>query len=602
MTVVDFPVRHVEPRHHKLDRRHLERLAIVYVRQSSLRQVKHNQESTRLQYGLRKRAQSLGWHPDRVQVIDDDLGVSGSSIAGRHGFQRLLSEIALDHVGLILGVEMSRLARSNLDWHQLLELCARFGTLIADLDGLYDPMAYNDRLLLGLKGTMSEAELHIIRQRMNQGKLTKAQRGELGKRLPGGYHRRPSGEVILDPDEGVQQSIAYVFDAFERIGTMHGVLRDLVEHDVLIGGRVHKGPQVGDIKWRRPHRGLLSDMLRNPIYAGAYVYGRRQTDPRRKVPGRPATGRTGLVAMEDWKVLINDHLPAYITWERYQQNQVRLDKNRSAASSPGAPRQGSALLQGLVRCGRCGRRMFVQYPKRKNVNVNARYSCTQEHVHFGGPRCQSMSAACIDEAARDLALQALSPAALEISLQAEEDLQRARERDDDLWMSRLERARYATELAARHYRAVDPDNRLVARTLERDWEEALHNLAGLEEEYARHQQRRPRVLSAAERATIEALASEVPEIWSASTTTNSDRKAILRLLIDEVIVTVDGDTEWVDMDIHWGGGMPTTRRVRRPVARLSQLSRYDELIQRFEELRRAGANANDIADCVFHRS
>ena len=440
---------------------------------------------------------------------------------------------------------------------------------------------------------MSEAELHIIRQRMNEGKLNKARRGDLGQRLPGGYHHRPSGEVILDPDEGVRQSIEYFFDAFESIGTVSGLLRHLVANDVLVGGRVHTGPQVGDVKWRRPHRGLFSDMLRNPIYAGAYVHGRRQTDPRRQVPGRPATGRR-LVPMEEWKVCIRDHYPAYITWERFLQNQDRLTKNRSAANAPGAPRQGNALLQGLVRCGRCGLRMFVQQGE-KNGKAYARYVCNQDYVHYGGPRCQSLSASCIDDVARDLSLQALSPAALKISLCAAEDLQQERERADDLRKGRLERARYASELAARHYRAVDPDNRLVARTLEREWEEALRELAGLEEEYARHQQRQPRALSDAERSAIEALASEVPEIWSASTTTNADRKEILRLLIDEVLVTVDGDTEWVDMEIRWAGGVCTRRRVRRPVGRLSQLSRYEELLQRLRELRRAGANVNEIA-------
>lgn len=596
MSVLEFPG-HKSERHHKIERRHLERLAVVYVRQSSLRQVSHNQESTRLQYGLQHRARSLGWQ--RVEIIDDDLGVSGASIVGRQGFQRLLSEIALDHVGVIFGIEMSRLARSNRDWHQLLELCARFGTLIADMDGLYDPTRHNDRLLLGLKGTMSEAELHIIRQRMNQGKLSKARRGELSKRLPCGYHRRPSGEVILDPDEEVQRSIAYLFDAFDRIGSMHGVLRHLAKHEVLIGGRVHTGSEVGDLTWRRPHRGLLTDMLRNPIYAGAYVYGRRQTDPRRKVPGRPGSGRTGLVPMEDWKAVVHDHLPAYITWERYLRNQERLAKNRSAANTPGVPRHGGLLLQGLVRCGRCAHRMQVQHPNSGDSGkIYSRYVCVHDHVHYGGARCQSLSGACVDEAVRDLALLTLMPAALELSLRAAEDVEKERERVEELWRGRLERARYAAHLAARHYRAVDPENRLVARTLERDWEEALADLATLEAEYSRYQQERPHLLSAAERATIEQLAAEVPALWAAGTTTNTDRKAILRLLIEAVTVTVEGESEWVDIVVRWVGGRETRRRIRRPVARLSQLSRYDELIERIRELRRAGSTADEVAEAL----
>lgn len=594
MSVVEFPARETE-RHYKVEPRHLERLAIVYVRQSSLRKVEHNQESTRLQYGLQHRARSLGWHADRIEVIDDDLGVSGASIVGREGFQRLLSEIALDHVGMILGVEMSRLARSNRDWHQLLELCARFGTLIADLDGIYDPSANNDRLLLGLKGTMSEAELHIIRQRLHQGKLSKAQRGELGKRLPCGYHRRQSGEVVLDPDEAVRHSIAYVFDAFDRIGTLHGVLRHLVDEGVQIGGRTHTGTEVGEIEWRRPHRGLLFDMLRNPIYAGAYVYGRRRTDPKRKAPGRPATGRSGLVPMDQWKACVHDHHPAYITWDQYEKNQGVLANNRSEAERPGAARDGGALLQGLVRCGRCGYRMFVQYSSRNGV-VHPRYVCQREQANYGGPACQGLSAPCVDEAVCELALDALTPAALELSLRAAEDLERDRKAADDLWQGRLERARYEAHLAARQYRQVDPDNRLVVRTLEQEWEEALRKVGRLEEDYRRHQQRQPRQLSTADRAVIEALASEVPALWAAASTTHADRKQILRLLVDQVVVTVDGDTEWVDVVVHWAGGTQTRRRVRRPVARLSQLSRYDDLLERIRELRRAGADAGEIAD------
>lgn len=582
-------------RHYKIEQRHLDRLSIVYVRQSSLRQVEHNQESTRLQYGLQHRAKALGWHADRIEVIDDDLGVSGTSIAGREGFQRLLSEIALDHVGMILGVEMSRLARSNRDWHQLLELCARFGTLIADLDGIYDPTAYNDRLLLGLKGTMSEAELHIIRQRMHQGKLSKARRGDLAKRLPCGYHRRPSGEVTLDPDEAVRHSIEQVFDAFDRIGTVHGVLRHLVAADVQIGGRVHTGTDVGEIEWRRPHRGLLFDMLRNPIYAGAYVYGRRRTDPRRKVPGRPATGRSGLVPMNEWKACVRDHHPAYISWDRYARNQEVLARNRSSAAQPGAARDGGALLQGLVRCGRCNHRMFVQYPS-KNGAVHPRYTCLQERAHYGGPACQGLSAPCVDEVVRELALDALTPAALELSLSAADDLERDRKAADDLWQGRIERAKYEAQLAARQYRHVDPDNRLVARTLEQEWEEALRKVARLEEDYRRHQQNEPRLLSAADRALVESLAAEVPALWAAESTSYSERKQILRLLVDQVVVTVDGDTEWVDVVVHWAGGTQTRRRVRRPVAKLSQLRRYDELLTRIRELRREGASGEEIAE------
>jgi DNA invertase Pin-like site-specific DNA recombinase len=300
----------------KIQAVHYDRLAVVYVRQSHPQQVLRHQESTRLQSGLAEHAQALGWTPSQVLVIDEDLGKSADSMAGRAGFQRLVAEVSLAHVGIIFGLEMSRLARSNRDWHQLLEVCALFGTLIGDLDGIYDPIDYNDRLLLGLKGAMSEAELHVLKQRMVAGKRAKAARGELGMPVPMGYVRRPSGEVVKDPDEQAQAVIALLFEQFERLGTIHAVLRYLVQHQIRVPQRVRFGPSKGELVWCRPNRTTLSNLLHHPIYAGAYVYGRRPTDPRRKQPGRPSTGR--LVAKpEDCQVLLQDHHPAYISWEQF---------------------------------------------------------------------------------------------------------------------------------------------------------------------------------------------------------------------------------------------------------------------------------------------
>ena len=371
------PYARIEERPEKIHPRHLEQTAIVYVRQSSLQQVHRNRESTKLQYSLVDVARELGWTRDRVVVIDDDLGVSGSSAVGREGFQRVLSEVALDHVGLIVGIEMSRLARSNKDWHQLLELCARFGTLIADLDGLYDPSRYNDRLLLGLKGTMSEAELHILRQRLMQGKLQKARRGEVVVPVPTGFLRLPSRDVVLDPDEEVRASVRAVFDSFIRVGTTHGVLGELVAKGVQIGIRRRTGLDRGKLEWHRPHRGMIAGMLRNPIYAGVYAYGRRRIDPRKHQPGRPASGRTAQLPPEQWHALVHDRMPAYITWDQYQQNQTRLGQNRDRLSKNGAFRQGPSLLPGLVKCGKCGYRLQVQYGKAASGKRYARYVCNQ---------------------------------------------------------------------------------------------------------------------------------------------------------------------------------------------------------------------------------
>src|SRR5215467_411791 len=347
---------------------HRERLAVVYVRQSTPQQVHAHGESTRLQYGLADRAVALGWPAERVLVIDDDLGKSGASAASRTGFQRLVSEVSLGHVGLILGVEMSRLARSNADWHRLLEVCALFSTLIADLDGLYDPTQYNDRLLLGLKGTMSEAELHLLKQRLYQGCLSKARRGELTFALPTGYIWGPDGQIQLDPDEQVQQVVRLIFQQFEELGTLGGLLRYLARHDICLGVRVREGPSAGkgQLVWRRPNRMTLQNLLKHPLYAGAYVYGRRQDDPRHKQPERPRSGRV-VMRRTDWHAFLPDRCPTYLSWEQYEcweeyeRTLVRLETNRARADAMGAVRDGPALLAGLVACARCGARLRVHH-------------------------------------------------------------------------------------------------------------------------------------------------------------------------------------------------------------------------------------------------
>ena len=364
----------------KLQPHHLERLAVVYVRQSTLQQVSEHQESTRVQYGLVDRAHAFGWNRSRILIIDDDLGKSGSSAEGRVGFQRLVAEVGLNHVGLILGLEMSRLARSSKDWHHLLELCALFSTLIADLDGIYDPSDYNDQLLLGLKGTLSQAELHMIKQRLVQGKHNKAQRGELVFHVPIGYIRRPSGEICFDPDDQVRQVVHLIFRKFSELGTLHSVLRYLATHGVQIGVRQLSGPNKGELEWHRPNHTTLQGLLKNPSYAGAYAYGRRQIDARKKQAGRRYSGLV-TQAPEDWYVLIKDHHPAYISWEQHQQNISQLKSNQSRANELGIARQGTGLLSGLLICGRCGHHMTVQYRQGQEYY---RYICYAEAVIYGG--------------------------------------------------------------------------------------------------------------------------------------------------------------------------------------------------------------------------
>lgn len=579
----------------RISARQLDKLALVYIRQSSMQQVYRNQESTKLQYRLVELAQHLGWPPDRILVLDEDLGLSGASSEGRSGFQRLLSEIALDHAGLILGVEMSRLARCNRDFHQLLELCARFGTLIADLDGLYDPSDYNDRLLLGLKGTMSEAELHILRQRLLQGKMEKARRGELSMPVPTGYLLLPTGEVVLDPDEEVQAVVRLVFDEYSRLGSILGVLRSLHQKGVRIGVRQRALSALGELAWHRPHRGMIVGILRNPIYAGAYVYGRRQTDPKRQKPGRAGTGRTPLLPAERWLVCLRDRLPAYISWEQYEQNQQRLQHNRERQERLGEPRPGAALLAGLLRCGRCGLRMSAQYGSARRGGSSFRYVCQQAALRRAEPVCAGLAGARLDEVVTELVLRALEPAALELSLRVSDELERERKQNESLWHKRLERARYEAQRAERQYRAVEPENRLVARNLERAWEQKLQAERELVEEHRRRTQQTPRSLSQAERDQILRLASDLPALWRAPTTTPQDRKAVVRLLLEQIEVTVQPQSTWVELGLRWAGGHTSRTRLQRPVAKLCLMENHQALLEEVRSLRRSGYTAAQVA-------
>lgn len=573
----------------KIARHHRERLAIIYVRQSTLQQVERHQESTRLQYGLVERALQLGWAREQIVVIDEDLGRSGASAAGRTGFQRLVTEVSLDHVGIILGVEMSRLARASRDWYQLLEVCAVFATLLGDLDGIYDLTSYNDRLLLGLKGTMSEAELHILKQRMLEGKRAKARRGALGMRVPMGYMHAPSGEVIKDPDAQAQAVIALLFEVFERTRTLHGLLRHLVDQDVRLPCRLCSGARTGDLQWRRPNRVTLSNILRHPIYAGAYSYGRRPTDPRKKVAGRPATGRV-VAKPEQWEVLLKDHLPAYISWAQYERNLRQLDNNTVQAL--GTPRNGPALLSGILLCGRCGHRMAPQY----NSNGHGlRYSCLRRHVDYGEPVCQTLTGDPLEARITQLIFDALAPAGLELSLQVAQTCEEQRRREHHLWRQRLERAHFEAERAARQYDAVEPENRLVARTLERQWEEALAAELTLQREYEAFAACQPATLSVEERAAIAHLASDLPALWQAPTTTPAERQQIVRFLIERVLVSVVEQSEQVRVDVHWVGGHQSRLTLIRPVARVAQLSHYADLKARLKAWHEAGCVPAQIA-------
>ena len=576
----------------KLQAHHRERLAIVYVRQSTPQQVLDNKESTARQYALVDLAVELGWPADRIEVIDEDQAHSGSTAQGRHGFNRLLAEVGLDHVGIILGIELSRLARSNKDWAQLIELCGIFRTLLADHDGLYDPTAYNDRLLLGLRGMMSEAELHVLRGRMYEAMLNKARRGELYMLPPIGYVKLPKGGFVIDADEQVQAIVRLVFDTFDRQGTLRGVLRYLLRNGIKLPIRPHAGPNCGNLEWRRPTRDSVTTILTHPLYAGTYGYGFRQTDPRRKNPEKRGSGRVTM-APEDYHVLIPHHCPAYITAERFERNQRRLADNRARAESKGAPREGVSLLGGLLFCGRCGRRMLIHYAGLKQT---LRYVCVYEREHDNGSRCQCFSGKVLDELVAVQVLSALEPASLELSLSAAGELQKERERLDRNWQQSVERARYEAERAERQYRAVEPENRLVARELERRWEAELKALQQVEQEYARFRRSHPPTLSTEEREMIRSLSKNLPDLWHASTTTPADRQRIVRFLIERVVVNVRESSDHADVVLHWAGGFTSQHEIVRPVISYNHMADFEKIVARIQELRSQGWTFAKIAE------
>jgi DNA invertase Pin-like site-specific DNA recombinase len=592
-TTARHGLREISLRSDKITDEHLQRLAIVYVRQSTQQQVLEHRESTARQYALVDRAVALGWPAAAVEVIDEDQGHSGSSAEGRSGFQRLLAEVSSDRVGLILGLEMSRLARSCKDWHALLELCAIYRTLLADADGLYDPSHYNDRLLLGLKGTMSEAELHVLKSRLQQGMWNKAERGEVLNHAPIGYVRTLAGDYVIDPDEQVQAVVRLIFEQFTRRGSVNGLLKWLVRHEVKLPVRPHFGENRGELQWRRPNRVTLLNMLHHPIYAGAYRWGHREVDPRKKIPGRPTTGRS-FNAHDKCRVLIPDRFPAYITWDEFEKNQEKLAENCTLGKLLAAPRHGPSVLAGLLVCGRCGHRMLVGY-----TNVSAkktlRYSCLRDAIDYGADACQSLSGAVLESFVVERLLQAVSPASLELSLAATADIERERKQLDDHWQQRLARGRYEVEQARRQYAAVDPEHRLVARELERRWDDALRADEQLQADYAHFQRDCPTQLSPHEREQILALAEDLPALWHAESTTPEDRQTIARLLLEQVTVTVEGNTDRVDVELRWAGGFVSRHALYRPVQTYEQLSNYDELVVRIHALRAQHKTLAEIA-------
>lgn len=570
---------------------HLDRLAMVYVRQSSPQQVLENRESRERQYALAQFAQRLGWPSERVVIIDDDQGQSGKTADDRTGFQRLMTEVSLNHVGIVLGLELSRLSRSNKDWHQLIDVCGIFNTLLCDQDGVYDPLDSNDRLLLGMKGAMSEFELVTLRNRLLRGSRNKAERGELFLAVPVGYFKTPTGEVIQEPDEQARGMIRLVFEKFEELGSAYAVFRYLVVNNLQLGFRRHRGGRIGELEWKSASSARILSILRHPIYAGAYAYGLHRAGTR-----NPATGRTEggkwFVPPEELPVLIHNRLPAYISWDQYLANQERLKQNRSLRDTRGVPKRGEALLPGLVVCGKCGHHMSTRY----KVDKRPSYYCGEYWRLALNEPCGHISAATLDDLVSREVLRALEPAALELSLGAIENVERERKRLHNQWRQTLERARQDVERAERQYHSVEPENRLVARTLEARWEDALKKQRQVEEEYHRFLAKLPATLSRADRQRILSLSDSVAGLWHAPGTSALDRKQIVRCVVERVIVVIDKSTELNEVTIVWQGGITTQHQVARPVGTYEQLKDYRHLTERIRELHREGLHLAQIAE------
>lgn len=544
--------------HQKVNAGHLKRNAYLYVRQSTLRQVLENTESTKRQYGLRQHAVALGWPIERIFVIDSDLGQSGASAVDREGFQKLVTEVSLGKAGIVLGLEVSRLARNSTDWHRLLEICALTETLILDEDGVYDPSHFNDRLLLGLKGTMSEAELHVLRARLQGGILNKARRGELQCPLPVGFVYNANHEPVLDPDKQVQESIRFFFETFRRTGSACAVVKAFRQKALLFPRRLKKGPNKGDLVWAElPHSRTLH-LLHNPRYTGAFVYGRSRT---RNLPN----GSTSYMRLppEQWMLLKNAH-PGYISWEQYEENLRRLQENAHAIGADrrkSPPREGPALLQGLVVCGICGSRMTIRYHARQ-ARLVPEYVCQRDGVEHAISICQRVVGDQIDRAVSELLVESVAPLALEVTLSVQQELRARIEEVDRLRKKQVERARYEADLAQRRYLHVDPANRLVADSLEADWNEKLRALTEAQEQYEQQRRQGRAAVDEQQRARIAALATDFPRLWQDPKTPDRERKRMVRLLLADVTLIRE---KGITVHVRFSGGATKTLELPKPL-------------------------------------
>jgi DNA invertase Pin-like site-specific DNA recombinase len=563
----------------KVTASHLKRQAFCYVRQSTLKQVFQNTESTKRQYALRERAVALGWPVVQIVTIDSDLGETAASVVDRQGFQKLMTEVSMGRVGLVMGLEVSRLARNNMDWARLLEICALTDTLILDEEGIYDPTDFNDRLLLNMKGTFSEVELHVLRSRLRGGILSKARRGELKTRLPTGFVYDHNDKIIIDPDKQVQQSIRLFFDIFQRTGAAFATVKAFAKDDVKFPCRLHLGPDKGKIKWQRLTSGRALSILKNPRYTGAYYYGRQRS--RKNVDGSTTYFQ---VPTDEWLVLIKDVHPGYITWEQYEENLRRLRQNAVAynvVDRKTPPREGPCLLQGMAICGKCGQRMTIRYKYQKKGRVDPVYLCQRHRIERWENSCQYIPGASIDEAISKLLLESVTPLTLEMALQVQKELENRFNEADKLRKQQVERAEYEANIARRRFMQVDPDNRLVADTLEAEWNEKLRQLQDVSDYYEKHRQKESEKLKKAQQKEVLKLARDFPKLWKNPRTPVREKKRMIRFLIEDVTMIRGED---ITLHVRFKGGATKTLKLPLPLKGWQYNLTDPKIVQMVDEL------------------
>ena len=576
----------------KIQPLHRQRLACIYVRQSSLKQVRENTESQVNQYRLEEHAKALGWPAEQIRVIDSDQGFSGSSSHGRVGFQEILSLVSMSQVGIIFGYEVSRIARNNADWYPLLQLADVFGVLIADNDAIYDPKDFNDRMVLGLKGTMSELELHLIRQRLDSGRMNKIMRAEYRQPLPTGLVRERDNVVYKDPDQQVQSTIQLILDKFAELGSCAKVLRYCLDNQILFPRRQMGGALHGDTLWKEPSYTVINSTLKNPAYAGAFAHGRTQVDPAKRMAfGTPSSGRK-TCSMDEWIHLQQDVYPPYISWAQFLANQERLHQNavtfdKARAAAQGAAREGQALLQGLVRCGCCGQRMHIRY--RSTIT----YACSQLYDGYGRKSCLFVTAPKIDAIVVQAFFDAIQPAQLDALAVLLEQQRQDHDRLDHQWRQRLQRAEYEAQRAERQYHLADPANRLVVANLEKRWEETLvaHQEAQRAYKLFQQQQTAPGISPHLQRQ-FQHISETLPDLWPQLP--HPDQKELLRALMAQVILTPK-DLTTIEVKIVWVSGHYSLFHADRPFQRWEEVPHYPEMLQRIRQLWAHGTSDSDIA-------